>query len=65
VKNLGLPKTHRKLLFPQKGYQQELDAFFTAIQQTGSSEIEWISGQLDSSLAAILAAECIHSNPAT
>jgi predicted dehydrogenase len=65
VKNFRLPKARRKLLFPQKGYQQELDAFFTAIQQTGSSETERLSGQLDASLAAILAAECINSSAAS
>ena len=63
VNDLGLPKIHRKPLFPNKGYKQELDAFFTAIRQTGSNEIEWLSTQLDSSLAAIRAAKCIQSVP--
>jgi predicted dehydrogenase len=61
VKDLGLPKTHRKRLFPNKGYQQELDAFFTAAKQPGSHEIEWLPAQLDSSLAAIRAAKYVRS----
>jgi predicted dehydrogenase/threonine dehydrogenase-like Zn-dependent dehydrogenase len=65
VKDLGLPKVHRNILFPKKGYQQELDAFFSAISPYGSTEMEWLPSQLDSSLAAIRAAESIRSKPAT
>jgi predicted dehydrogenase/threonine dehydrogenase-like Zn-dependent dehydrogenase len=61
VKDLGLARNHRNWVFPKKGYKEELDAFFTAIQKTGISEIEWLPSQLDSSLAAIRAAKCIHS----
>jgi len=59
VKDLGLPKIYRKRLFPKKGYQQELDAFFAATAQTNPSETEWLQTQIDSSLAAIKAAKCI------
>jgi predicted dehydrogenase/threonine dehydrogenase-like Zn-dependent dehydrogenase len=65
VKDLGLPKTSRKLLFPNKGYQQELNVFFSAIQLTDSSEINWLSSQIDTSRAAIAAAECIRKTSVT
>jgi len=61
VKDLGWPKTYRNCLFPKKGYQQELEAFLSQTKQTASSEIAWLSSQLDSSLAAIKAARCVKS----
>jgi len=58
VKDLGRPKTYRNLFFPKKGYEQELDLFFDAVKK-GTVKTEWISGQIDASLAAIKAAKKI------
>jgi len=60
VKNLGLPKTYKNRLLLKKGYHEEVDAFFNRIKQSDSTKIEWLSSQLDSSLAAIRAAKSIH-----
>lgn len=54
-KDLGFTKTHRSWLSPQKGYKEELDAFFKVSKKTAPSNAEWLSGQLDASLAAIKA----------
>jgi predicted dehydrogenase/threonine dehydrogenase-like Zn-dependent dehydrogenase len=45
---------------PQKGYKEELDELFLIIRKQGISFPDWLIGQLDSSRAAILAAESIN-----
>ncbi len=54
VNNLNFPNTYRTWLFHQKGYKEELDAFFAAIQGTDSSS--WLEPQLDVSLTSVKAA---------
>lgn len=61
VNDLRLPKTYRSWLFPRKGYKEELDAFFAAVNQTDSPTIEWLPGQLDASLATISATKRMQS----
>lgn len=61
VKDLKFPKIHRNRIILNKGYREELDAFFRRVKEKDSSEIEWLPSQLDSSLASIKAAKCIIS----
>ena len=58
AKDLGFPKTSRIRFFSQKGYSNELNVFFEAIK-AGTTEINWLSSQMDASLAAIRAAKRI------
>jgi predicted dehydrogenase len=51
VNDLNFPKTHRSVLFHEKGYKEELDAFFGALNR--NYQTEWIEGHLDSSIATI------------
>lgn len=52
VDDLNLPKTHRSILFHEKGYKEELEAFFSALR---SSKTDWFYSQIDSSLNSIKA----------
>jgi predicted dehydrogenase len=54
VDDLNLPKTHRSILFHEKGYREELDAFFEAVQ--GGIENNWLKEQMDASQVSIMAA---------
>jgi predicted dehydrogenase len=58
-KGLGRARAYRNRLLPRKGYQEELDAFFAAVRGTGDGGTQWLSGQMDSSYAAIRAANLI------
>jgi len=55
VNDLNLPKTYRSFLFHEKGYKEELDAFFAALKQKNSPKAEWLFGHMDSSMASIKA----------
>lgn len=59
VKDLGFPKTYRNRIILQKGYREELDAFFHRVKEEDSSKIDWLPSQFDSSLASIKAAKFI------
>ena len=59
VNNLRFPKTYRNWFLGKKGYEEELDAFFNAAIQPEPRKMEWLTGQLDTSAAAIKAAKCI------
>jgi predicted dehydrogenase/threonine dehydrogenase-like Zn-dependent dehydrogenase len=59
VRDLGLPSVNRSWLLPKKGYKEELDAFFAAALKADSPKAEWLTGQLDASLATVSAAKCI------
>jgi len=59
IRDLGFAKNYHNRFFPEKGYREELDAFFQSIKKGEPTELEWLTGQFDASLAAIKAVKCI------
>lgn len=57
VKDLAFPRTHRRWIFPGKGYAEELEAFFSAAFGKGPTSLGWLESQIDASRASIDANE--------
>ncbi|MCI5225313.1 MAG: oxidoreductase [Candidatus Electrothrix sp. AX2] len=58
VEDLKFPKVHRSILFHEKGYKEELDAFFAVLKSSDDtllSKIDWLPSQINSSLNSIIA----------
>lgn len=63
AKDLGFPRTHRCWISPGKGYEEELEAFFNAASEKGPAPLDWLTGQIDSSLASIKANGFLKKDP--
>jgi len=61
VRGLRFPRVTLNPLFRKKGYEQELAAFFNEISRPLSLKIDWLSSQIDASLASILASKELFS----
>lgn len=52
----AFPRVFRHLVFPEKGYAEELDAFFARVKKSDRDKEDWLTRQIDSSAASIIAA---------